>query len=156
MLKNKILSALLLIGFLFSLWWLLRPVEIDAVHRDGAKGLSVVLVKNFPLTDKGALSWWKKNSSYLKDNYNVPDPNEEGEYRIYFLKWNGIYKEMPDTDQGSDLRCFSDMPSPKNCIDKEGIMLSIARFDGGKIKIETRHGNTYLQLSEKSGLKRVK
>ncbi|PLR43340.1 DUF943 family protein [Chimaeribacter arupi] len=155
MLKNKISLTLFLIGFLFSLGWLLRPVEIGAIHQDGYKGYAIILVKNFPLTDQGAISWWNENKNRFKEKYGTPSYDKEGNYDLVFLKWDGVYRALPDTDQGSDLRCFDDMATTKNCIKKDGIVFSISKFDGGKIMYITRNSNTYLQLKEQSEIKRV-
>ncbi|PLR32564.1 hypothetical protein CYR55_18430 [Chimaeribacter californicus] len=155
MLKSKILLALLLVGLSFSLWWLSRPVKIGAIHRDGYKGYATILVKNFPLTDNGAISWWNENKNRFKEKYDIPSYDEEGHYDLVFLKWDGVYRTLPDTDQGSDLRCFDDMATTKNCIKKDGIVFSISKFDGGKIMYRTRNSNTYIQLKEQSEIKRV-
>jgi len=60
----------------------LRPIEIDAVHKEG--GHSSVLVKTFPLTDKGKIKWWLNNKDMLKSKYNIPSPDTDGSFILSF------------------------------------------------------------------------
>ncbi len=83
--NKKIISlGLLVIIVLLSYWlWLsLCPVEIVAVHREGSH--SSVLVKTFPLTDKGKINWWLKNKEMLKSKYNIPEPDVDGSFTVVF------------------------------------------------------------------------
>jgi len=105
----------------FLAWRLLAPVEIIDVHRLDTRDSFDIIVKNFPLTDKGKIEWWEKNKDVLKVKYNVPVGQDD--YGIGF--WVGEYKEEPDTGQGSDLLCFEDMRSTKNCIKKGNQPLQI-------------------------------
>ena len=52
-------------GMGYWYWLCLRPVEIVAVHKEDHH--ASVLVKTFPLTDKGKISWWLKNKNILKE-----------------------------------------------------------------------------------------
>ncbi|MGV3345630.1 DUF943 family protein [Enterobacteriaceae bacterium LUAb1] len=114
---KKTLYALLLVAvvvFGYGLW-LSRPVEIVAVHQDGNS--SDVLVKNFPFTDREKMSWWLKNKNMLKEKYNIPRPEKDGDFTVIFWLFGDGYKE---TD-GYDRLCFEDMLPPKNCIDKNRV-----------------------------------
>lgn len=117
--SKKTLCILLLVAvviFGYCLWLSLRPVEIIAVHHRG-HGSSAVLVRNSPFTDKGKISWWLKNKNILKEKYNVPQPEKDGDFTVIFWLFGDGYKE---TD-GYDRLCFDDMPSPLNCIDKNRV-----------------------------------
>lgn len=114
--NRKIISlGLLAIMVLLSCWlWLsLRPVEIVAVHQEGSH--SSVLVKTFPLTDKGKINWWLKNKEMLKSKYNIPEPDTDGSFTVVFWYFGDGYKEEGKYDR----RCFKDMKSKANCIDKD-------------------------------------
>jgi hypothetical protein len=116
--SKKTLYALLLIGCALLgvfLWLSLRSVEVVAVHEDG--DFSSVLVRNFPLTDRGKISWWLKNKEKLKVNYNIPKPAKDGFFSIVFWDFGDGYKEEGKYDR----RCFEDMKIPLNCIDKKPI-----------------------------------
>ncbi|SCC65368.1 DUF943 family protein [Kosakonia oryziphila] len=116
--SKKTLRALLLVAigiFGYCFWLFLRPVEIVAVHQDGNS--SDVLVRNFPFTDKGKISWWLKNKNMLKEKYDVPQPEKDGDFTVIFWLFGDGYKE---TD-GYDRLCFDDMPPPLNCIDKNRV-----------------------------------
>ncbi|MGV3346994.1 DUF943 family protein [Enterobacteriaceae bacterium LUAb1] len=117
--SKKTLYLLLLVAagiFGYCLWLSLHPVEIIAVHHRG-HGSSAVLVRNFPFTDKGQISWWLKNKTMLKEKYDVPQPEKEGDFTVIFWLFGDGYKE---TD-GYDRLCFDDMSPPLNCIDKNRV-----------------------------------
>ena len=114
--KNKkiiSLSLLVIIALLgYWLWLSLRSVEIVAVHQEGSH--SSVLVKSFPLTDKGKINWWLKNKEMLKDKYHIPTPDADGAFTVVFWYFGDGYKEEGKYDR----LCFNDLRPPKNCIDK--------------------------------------
>ena len=114
--KNIYALLLVAIGIPgYCLWLSLRPVEIVAIHQDGNS--SDVLVRNFPFTDKGKMSWWLENENMLKQKYNIPQPEKDGNFTVIFWLFGEGYKE---TD-GYDRLCFDDMPPPLNCIDKNRV-----------------------------------
>ncbi len=118
--KVKTLCTLFLIicallGYFF--WLSLRPVEIVAVHKDGK--FSSVLVKNFPFTDKGKINWWLNNKEMLKEKYRTPEPASDGFFAITFWDFGEGYKEEGKYDR----RCFDDMKTKFNCIDKNSIIM---------------------------------
>jgi len=116
--NKKIISVgLLVIMVLLGYWlWLsLRPVEIVAVHQEGSH--SSVLVKSFPLTEKGKINWWLKNKDMLKRRYGIPKPSSYGNFTIIFWDFGDGYKEEGKYDR----LCFNDMKGPVNCIEKDAI-----------------------------------
>lgn len=110
---------LLIIGCILSayvIWIWLRPVELIAVHQNDNH--TYIIVKNFPITDKGQINWWLKNKDMLKKSYNIPKPAPYGDYTVIFWDYGDGYK-----DEGKyDRLCFDDLKSPKNCIDKNMIL----------------------------------
>ncbi|MBH1931620.1 DUF943 family protein [Serratia rubidaea] len=96
----------------FFLSFLLRPVKIVAVHNNNE--FSAVLVRHFPITDKGKIDWWLKNKDRLKNEYKIPNPASDGFFSITFWDFGDGYKEAGKYDR----RCFDDMPTKKNCIEK--------------------------------------
>ena len=116
--KKKSIISLTLTTCIFPgylLWLLLQPVEIIAVHDNGNH--SYVLVKKFPLTDKGKINWWLENKFRLKQKYNIPKSSDAEKFTIIFWLFGEGYKE---TD-GYDRLCFEDIPPPINCIDKNAV-----------------------------------
>lgn len=119
--KANLKKILLALSFSVSLllasvlWLSLRSVEIVAVHKDGNYGS--VLVKKFPLTDKGKIGWWLENKDMLKKEYDIPSPDNDGFFEVMFWDFGEGYKE---TD-GYDNLCFNDMKPPINCIEKDKV-----------------------------------
>lgn len=116
--NKKILILVFLIGCVLLCYWLwlsLRPVEVVAVHDNGNH--SYVLVRSFPLTNKGKISWWLKNKDMLKAKYNIPKPANDGFFSIVFWDFGDGYKEEGKYDR----LCFDDMKTKVNCIEKDAV-----------------------------------
>ncbi|AJJ54229.1 hypothetical protein BZ17_2763 [Yersinia pseudotuberculosis IP 32953] len=132
MLKNnyKILLGMIAVGVLYAAWEISRPVEIMDIYIDNfSEGYysNHIMVKNFPITDKGKLAWWKDNKTMLKEKYGIPKPYQDGRFSISIWDFSNGYKKMPTGDlrlstDSSDLLCFDEMKTEKNCIDKNWIM----------------------------------
>lgn len=129
--KKKTIALLFLIGCVLLSYWLwlsLRPVEIMAVHHRSSS-FSDVLVKNFPPTDRGKISWWLKNKDMLKDKYGIPGPDKEGYFYLTIWLFGDGYKEEGKYDR----LCFIDMPPPVNCIEKYRVFSISSSKDRGTI-----------------------
>ncbi len=116
--SKKIFYVILLMGgalIVYFLWLSLRSVEIVAVHEDGNH--SSVLVKSYPITDKGKIAWWQENKGILKEKYDIPKPKPDGSFTVVFWLFGDGYKEEGKYDR----RCFEDMKGPANCIEKEAV-----------------------------------
>lgn len=96
----------------WGLWVTLHPVVIVAVHEDGNH--SLVLVNQFPFTDRGKINWWLENKNMLKEKYNIPNPDRNGIYEVIFWYFGDGYMAEGKYDR----LCFKDMPPPLNCIEK--------------------------------------
>ncbi|WP_241522185.1 DUF943 family protein [Chimaeribacter californicus] len=147
--KYKLLLAVLTAGIIYNSFHLLKPTEIINAHDNHH-----VLVKHFPIFDKAKIEWWENNKKILKEKYNLPKKYSDGSFSIMFWDYGEGYKVLPETDQNSDLACFDDIKSKANCIEKK-VVLTVSCFDGGKTSFHMSNGHTYLQLSDKSELKRV-
>ncbi|WP_072016860.1 DUF943 family protein [Erwinia oleae] len=109
-----------------------RKTEVIAVHREG--NYSFIIVKKFPLTTSGKIKWWKINEHSLKENYHIPEPDEDGIFTVIIYDYGGGYQELkpdPDTFFPSDdldyLICFDDMPVKANCIRKDSSVIRLSR-----------------------------
>ena len=116
--KKRLLWVLILLPAILTsyvFWLSQRSVEIVGVHQNGNH--SYVLVKNFPFSDRGKISWWLENKDMLRVKYKIPKPATYGSYTIIFWLFGEGYKEEGKYDR----LCFDDMPFPKHCIEKEAI-----------------------------------
>ncbi|QHM70024.1 DUF943 family protein [Mixta intestinalis] len=117
---KKCCLALIVAGFviaIYTAWLSLRPVNIIAVHQR-SNNFSAILVENFPLTDKGKIAWWLKNSYPIKEKYNIPVPAEDGFFSITFWLFGDGYKEQGKYDR----LCFDEIKSSKKCIEKNPVL----------------------------------
>lgn len=101
-----------------------RPVKIIAVHQD--KAYSSIIVDHMPLTAKGKIEWWMDHKDRLFKEYNVPKVDSDGLFRVYFWAFGEGYKELGKHDR----LCFDDVPEPKNCIDKDNLMIVAKTREG--------------------------
>jgi len=116
---KKIVLFLAIVGGTLTgyfLWLALHPVEIVAVHHRSS-GFSAVLVKNFPLTDKGKINWWLENRKSIEEKYQIPTPDQDGSFYLTFWLFGEGYKEEGKYDR----LCFKDMQPPINCIEKNRV-----------------------------------
>ncbi len=113
----------------YSLFLLLRPVEIIDVHQDGR--WSRVVVKHFPITRKGKIDWWEQNKANLKEKYDVPKIDIHGYFNVSFWDIGSGYRVDRMVDQDSYLLCFEDMKVDANCIEKNKVFEVVKGRNGG-------------------------
>lgn len=114
--NKKVLRLLLILGGVLTVylsWLSLRQVEIISVHKSDS--FSDVLVKSFPLSDKGKIGWWLKNKEMLHEKYNIPISSSSGDFTITFWDFGDGYKY----DGKYDRLCFEDITTKENCIEKD-------------------------------------
>lgn len=130
---RKFLIAISLLSLLsalaYGVWRVAQPVQVDAVHKEGAH--SDILVTHFRLTDRGRIEWWENNRARLKTDYGVPEADEDGYFTVLFWAWDGVYRVYGSVYGDSDLRCFEDKPEEANCIVKSDQPLQVTRLRDG-------------------------
>ena len=107
------IAVTVMTGYFF--WLTSRPVEIVSVHEDG--NYSSILVKNFPITEKGKIDWWLKNKDIIKLRYDIPKPASHGNFTTIIWLFGEGYMEEGKYDR----LCFIDMKPPVNCIEKNRV-----------------------------------
>ncbi|MFE8103909.1 DUF943 family protein [Brenneria goodwinii] len=105
-----------------------RAVNVIAVHYDG--NTAQVLVDRLPFTDSARINWWQHSQGQIRKKYNIPN-GEEGPFFITIYDFGDGYKEEGKEDR----RCFSDVKPPRNCIDKN-ILMMIRRTRDGNIQYD--------------------
>ncbi|QKJ88893.1 Enterobacterial putative membrane protein [Paramixta manurensis] len=121
--KKYLLIVILIVVTAAAGWsWYLNshPTTLVATHKMGEDGfISIILIKNPPLTDKGKLDWWRRNAAMIKEKYGIPTPSKSyGTFIIDVFDFSDGYKELEKYDR----LCFDDMKTTKNCVEKKGIM----------------------------------
>ena len=116
--SRKMIGMLLLVVSIiagYTFWLSQRPVEITAIYGKGE--FSDVLVKNFPFTDRGKITWWLENKAMLKEKYKIPSPAKDAFFSITFWLFDGDY-----TEEGKyDKLCFDEIKKKEKCIDKNPV-----------------------------------
>ncbi|MCU5771836.1 DUF943 family protein [Erwiniaceae bacterium BAC15a-03b] len=124
MTKYKLLLIAIIIIFAGFGIKLLLPTKIVDVHSlEGYKKRYYIIVKNFPITDRGKKNWWYNNKNTLAKKYEIPVDKED--FDITF--WVSEYQDGSIQNRGNGyLICFDDMKVKANCIDKENRPLQIS------------------------------
>lgn len=140
--RNKIIRVLAMLTFIINgiiTWHYMREVEIIATHTEGV--FSDILLKHPPLTNRGMIRWWQDNQVRLKEQYNLPKTDENGDFEMIF--WDlagGLKPEVID-----DSICFPELKPPANCIDKnKRLWVSHSRNRGLTVVVS----NGYYQVKE--------
>jgi len=105
-----------------------KNVSVIGAHYDGST--AQIIVDKLPLTDSEKISWWKKNQSEIMNKYNIPSGDRTPFLMVVYAFGDGYQMEGDE-----DRLCFSDMKPPKNCIDKN-ILMMIWRTRNGGVKYQ--------------------
>ncbi|WP_390215181.1 DUF943 family protein [Brenneria goodwinii] len=132
------IAVLAVLTAVYGIIGLARPVKIVAVHQK--QHFSHVPVLNFPLTDRGKIDWWLKNREMLKEKYAIPKRSSYGSFTITFWDFGEGYKEAGKYYR----RCFEDMQTKKNCVEKQ-LLFSINDNGAGSITLRTSNQRYRLQ-----------
>jgi len=105
-----------------------KNVSVIGAHYDGST--AQIIVDKLPLTDSEKISWWKTNQSEIMNKYNIPSGDRTPFLMVVYAFGDGYQMEGDE-----DRLCFSDMKPPKNCIDKN-ILMMIWRTRNGGVKYQ--------------------
>ncbi|WP_034915576.1 DUF943 family protein [Erwinia sp. 9145] len=104
-----------------------RSVKIIAVHHNA--NTVDVLVEQFPISHTAQIKWWRKNKNItLRDN-NILTYEKGGPRYITIFAFGEGYQELGKKDR----LCFDHLPRPKNCIDKDILMMISTNREGKEI-----------------------
>lgn len=114
-------AVLCIIGYMFTA----KPnVSVISAHYDGST--AQIIVNKLPLIESDKISWWKKNNNEILKKYNIPT-GDKRPFLIVIYAFGDGYQE----EEQKDRACFPDMKPPKNCIDKNILMMIWRIRDGG-------------------------
>jgi len=122
--KLIVLLLTLLLCVAFFLFNEKKDVSVIDAHYDGST--AQIIVDKLPLTEAAKISWWKQNQNEILENYKIPTGDKVPFLIAIYAYGNGYQEEGKE-----DRLCFSDIKSPKNCIDKNILMMIWRTRDGG-------------------------
>lgn len=121
------------------------PVKIIAIHKDNYA--PVVVVDRLPLSDAKKIAWWRDESKNILANEDDAQIHNRA-LNYYIYRFGEGYQESGKEDR----LCFDDMKEPKNCLDKD--ILMIVRYrKNGDIQFDI-DDDAYI-LRQSGGLKKV-
>ncbi|MCP1438617.1 hypothetical protein J3D56_002053 [Erwinia persicina] len=145
---NRFFPALVVVSWLYVIVMMLRPVEVIAVHQNHS--VTDILVKNFPLTNKGKIEWWKENARKL-DKQHPFLLNRKGE-TFWVTIWDfkdGYQQEKPDdttffpSHSTDHLLCFENIKAEERCIKKENWLMQVTRATTGTMSYTMEDASYY-------------
>lgn len=99
------------------------PVKIIAIHKDNYA--PVVVVDRLPLSDAKKIAWWRDESKNILANEDDAQIHNRA-LNYYIYRFGEGYQESGKEDR----LCFDDMKEPKNCLDKDILMIVRYRKNG--------------------------
>ena len=112
-------GALLIFYYIF----IAVPVKIIAIHKDNYA--PVVVVDRLPLSDAKKIAWWRDESKNIFANEDDAQIHNRA-LNYYIYRFGEGYQESGKEDR----LCFDDMKEPKNCLDKDILMIVRYRKNG--------------------------
>lgn len=143
---KKILIISFLVFFIAGgsyLYLNFRDVKVIDAHHD--QYTAQILVDHLPLSTSASIDWWVKNQAEILSRYKILPKESGGPAFLSVFSFGKGYQDDGYKDR-EDRLCFADMKPPKNCIDKDIIML-IYRTRNGDTQFR-RHENTYLMTQD--------
>lgn len=114
---RKVIYIVMIVMLIFSAFiylWSGRSVEIVDVYYYSDKRINI-LARHFPITDRGKLSWWRKNEKNILEKYNLP----ENGFSVYIWNFGNGYQKLSPYDAEDEFYCFPDVKSESKCIKKD-------------------------------------
>lgn len=111
---------------LIYLFFLRKPRVIYANEDEYS---TVIVVRDFPITQWGKIFWWENNKDYIKDKYNLPSVDNKGNYSVAILNESDGFKKNTEANyywfsfEHTDLLCFEKIKSENRCIEKNVLMI---------------------------------
>jgi len=124
--KLKYAIIIIFMTILFIYLFFMRKTRVIYVHEDEYN--TVIVVRNFPITQWGKIFWWENNKEFIKEKYGVLRNYNEGEYSIAILNESDGFKKDTEANfywfsfEHTDLYCFDEIKSEKRCVEKNILM----------------------------------
>ncbi|EMH4163230.1 DUF943 family protein [Pluralibacter gergoviae] len=118
-LVTLLVGSLLLIAYYFNA---LHKPEVMFTFQQ--KNFTNIVVRQFPLTVRGKIAWWKNNREKLKNKFNIPVIARNGDWYVDIWNFGDGFKKLPEGDvrifnsDTQDMMCFD----KDKCIDKDLLM----------------------------------
>lgn len=123
---RRLLVPVILLLFIFAGYLIIREPHISVVdaHYDG--NTAQVIVDKLPSLKSYKIEWWNENKESIMKKYTIPTGDKTPFLIVIYAFGDGYQVEGKE-----DRLCFSDIKTPKNCIDKKILMMSWRTRDGG-------------------------
>ncbi|MTD26273.1 DUF943 family protein [Erwinia sorbitola] len=149
--KQRVLTAVAFTTAVVFLVFFLRPVKIVSVVREWNDGY--FFVANFPITDKGRITWWLDNKELLKEKYDMPFIGSDNQWTVLIGEAGDGFQFLQHRASDNDLRCFDSLKPGANCIEKKWL-LWISHYNQTDTSYSTNDGR-YIQLGDNAEIRRV-
>ncbi|WP_130098529.1 DUF943 family protein [Siccibacter turicensis] len=101
-----------------------KPVKVINVSFDGYT--AQIVVDQLPFSESGKMAWWQRSQKQIRNKYAIPSDNT-GPFLITVYAFGKGYQKEGDEDR----LCFRNITPPRNCIDKNILMMIWRTREGG-------------------------
>ncbi len=121
-----IAALAIMLGFMYYYFSKDQKVTVINSYYDGSTAR--IIVDSLPFTDAKKIDWWQHNQDEIRSKYHIPT-GAQGPFLITIYAFGDGYQEEGKEDR----LCFPNVEPPRNCIDKN-ILMMIWRTREGSIK----------------------
>ncbi len=121
-----IAALAIMLGFMYYYFNKDQKVTVVNSYYDGSTAR--IIVDSLPFTDAKKIDWWQHNQDEIRRKYHIPT-GAQGPFLITIYAFGDGYQEEGKEDR----LCFPNVEPPRNCIDKN-ILMMIWRTREGSIK----------------------
>lgn len=144
---KQILLLIFLVAMIFMTWRITRPVQIVGVYRGNYA--SDIIIKNSPLTSRQFVNWWVNQQDFIFQTYG-PFENKYDLFKIAIWDIGAGFQKFDDWRPGllfdfsSEQRCFEEIKSSKNCLDKNARIMDVFKNSDNVVVFYINRDTYYL------------
>ncbi|MEW5289077.1 DUF943 family protein [Erwinia papayae] len=124
--KRILFGCLFVVLIAIGTFFWLNNRSVTVIDGHYVRGSAQVIVDRLPLLDSSRIKWWEDNQKAIRAKYHIPQKGKDPMLIVIYAFGEGYQEEGK-----KDRRCFEDMAPPRNCIDKNILMMIWRTRDGG-------------------------
>lgn len=130
--KKKILLLIIVLSVTVGACFYMNNKDVKVIDAHHNGWTASIMVDRLPNFQRESIEWWLNQKSAISAKYHFKADNPKGYLDYYIYAFGEGYQEEGKEDR----LCFDEMNPPKNCIDKNLLM----------VVLKTREGNTQFRF----------
>lgn len=107
-------------------YYFCRDPKVTVINSYYDGSTARVIVDALPFTESAKIEWWQHNQDQIRRKYHIP-AGTQGPFLITIYAFGEGYQEEVKEDR----LCFPNVEPPRNCIDKNILMMIWRTREGG-------------------------